>query len=265
MTRAPERGIACPGCPHRAAYISVKNAMGRGRGRVYCGDAGCAVAGPLPPAALTCPGGDEALLPRYRQPVPDATSPATTCAHFVTDRVLIERGTKGADTANHEFDHLPREGATVLLCILASSRASLAAETRADLAQRARELGADDVVMVDPFDTLAAEQVVVSALAAPGAHGIIFASPCVQLQRGADAEAVEVDRFACSGCHRCAQITGCPALRFTPPVYTVDQDACAGCDLCSDYCRTNVIYTPRQRLTPSERHARRVAACGAGR
>ena len=62
----PQTGIACPGCPHRAAFVVVKDAVGRGRGRVFCGDAGCAAVGPLHPAATTCPGGEAALLPRYR-------------------------------------------------------------------------------------------------------------------------------------------------------------------------------------------------------
>ena len=72
--RNAEPGISCPGCPHRAAYVVVKDAVGRGRGRVFCGNAGCRVVGVMHPAATTCPGGEQALLPRYRQAVPDGTA-----------------------------------------------------------------------------------------------------------------------------------------------------------------------------------------------
>ena len=69
-----------------------------------------------------------------------------------------------------------------------------------------------------------------------------------------------LDRYACVGCHRCKQITGCPALVFAPPAYQIDADACTGCDLCTAYCRTHVIYSPRTRMTPEERAAERLAA-----
>ncbi len=40
-TSTAVRGVSCPGCPHRAAYIACKEAMGRGRWRVISGEAGC--------------------------------------------------------------------------------------------------------------------------------------------------------------------------------------------------------------------------------
>ena len=89
----------------------------------------------------------------------------------------------------------------------------------------------------------------------------MFASPCAQLQRGEfQAESVEIDQYACTSCHRCQQITGCPAIAFTPPIFRIDRDACAGCDLCVEYCRTNVIYSPRSRMTPEQRSRARYAA-----
>lgn len=279
--RRPERGIACPGCPHRAAYVAVKEAMGRGRGRVYCGNAGCAAVGAMHPAATAVEGGEGALLPRYRQQVPSGEDHdrAVRCAHFVLDRELMAEEANAANRADaaNPLDHLAREGETVLLCVLASSKDYLVDDAIRALAARSEELGAADVAVVDPFDTLTTGSVIAEALEVPGVHALIFSSPCAQLvARGtarADAaeslaelcEPAEVDRFACVACHRCKQITGCPALSFTPPVYTVDANACAGCDLCCDFCRTHVIYTPRQRLSPAERRALRLAAAGAGR
>ena len=76
----------------------------------------------------------------------------------------------------------------------------------------------------------------------------------------ASSEPVEIDQYACTSCHRCQQITGCPAIAFTPPIFHIDRDACAGCDLCVEYCRTNVIYSPRSRMTPEQRSRARYAA-----
>lgn len=258
--RKPQTGIACAGCPHRAAYVAVKETMGRGRGRVYCGDAGCSIVGSMHPAATTCPGGEAALLPRYRQPIPSGAPAdrAKRCAHFITDQALLAATAEGA-AMPADLDHLEHEGDCVLLCVLASRASSCTDDGAAQLADRARTLGVADVVTVDPFDTLAASAMVENALAAPGVHAIVFVSPCAQLLRSGAPEPAEVDRYTCVGCRRCEQITGCPALTFTPPVASIDPEACAGCDLCGDYCRTHVIYTPRLRMSPAEKHVARLA------
>lgn len=257
---AIERGIACPGCPHRAAYVVCKEALGRGAGRVICGDAGCAGVGPMHPAATACPGGEDALLPRYRQDVPqDGTDEAPAserCIHFVTDVAF------DADDAAERFAGLAAEGRSTVLAILASSRAFLTHEAIESLGERALTMGAEDAVVVDPLDTLRSQDVVTDMLERPGLHTVVFASPCARLIRPEKSlQPAEIDRYACVGCHRCKQITGCPALTFTPPFYQIDADACAGCDLCTSFCRTRVIYTPRDRMTPEERNAQRYAAC----
>ena len=257
---AVEKGIACPGCPHRAAYVVSKEALGRGRGHVICGDAGCAATGPMHPAATACPGGEDALLPRYRQEIPQggsANEPASErCIHFVPDTALA------ADDAAEQLAGLKTEGRTTVLAVLASSRAFLEREAIEDLGERALALGAEDAVVVDPLDTLRSGEVLADMLERPGLHAIVFASPCARLIRAdATPEPAEIDRYACVGCHRCKQITGCPALIFEPPFYRIDTDSCAGCDLCTSYCRTRVIYTPRDRMTPEERSSARYAAC----
>ena len=257
---AIQQGIACPGCPHRAAYVVCKEALGRGAGRVICGNAGCAAVGPMHPAATACPGGEEALLPRYRQEIPQGgtveTPASDRCIHFATDTELT------AEDHTERFAGLAVEGRSTVLAVLASSRAFLAREAIEHLGEQALALGASDAVVVDPLDTLRSQDVVADMLERPGLHAVIFASPCARLTRSdSSIQPAEIDRYACVGCHRCKQITGCPALVFTPPFYQIDADACAGCDLCASYCRTRVIYTPRDRMTPEERSAQRYAAC----
>lgn len=259
--RKPEAGVCCPGCPHRAAYVVVKDALGRGRGKVFCGDAGCTVVGEVHPAATACPGGMARLLPRYAQPVPTTAQagnagsrPVSVCAHFVPDTQF------GADDAAEAFAHLADEGEHVILCVLASSRTYLDAKALESLGDQARKLGAHKVYVADPFDTAASGDLVAKTAQTPGVTCIIFASPCAQLQARHPLEAAEVDRISCVGCQRCVQITGCPALSFQPPAASIDANACAGCDLCLDYCRTHVILSPRVRLSPAERQAMRYQA-----
>ena len=253
------RGVACPGCPHRAAYVACRETLGRGRARVICGDAGCAAVGSMHPAACTCVGGEEALLDRYKAPVPQGGTPqepsCEACIHFVPDAALAR------DDESAELAGLSAEGRVTILAVLASSRAFLTREAIEGLAERALALGCGDAVIVDPFDSQRAAGVLCGALARPGVHAVVFASPCAQIQRGEyEAEPAEIDAYACMSCHRCQQITGCPAISFEPPVFRIDADACAGCDLCVECCRTHVIYSPRSRMTHEQRSRARHAA-----
>lgn len=256
MPRA-EHGIACPGCPHRAAYVVVKDSIGRGRGKVICGNGGCKAVGAIHPAATAQPGGQERLLPRYNKPVPDGsgTAPkAEVCAHFVLDTELME------PDATRSFAQLGNEGETVLLCIMASSAAYLTDEAIESLGNQALALGAVDAAVVDPLDTAGTGVVVKQAAGTPGIHALIFASPCVQLIDLSQFEVTEVDRYQCLGCQRCTQITGCPALSFAPPRASIDPELCSACDLCRDYCPISCILSARSRLTPAERRKERYAA-----
>lgn len=270
-TPRPQKGVLCAGCPHRGAYLAAKNATRGMRGRVICGDVGCPAVGYLYPAAATCPGGMERLLPRYKQEVP--TEPAPVCVHFTRDTAVMRPGTAdasaaekgngaaGPDQSAGDFSAaaLSREGQTAVLGVLASSANCVTQGQIEALGQRLLDLGYGTVVIVDPLDTERAEAVLRDCLAAGGASAVVFASPCTLLMKER-LEAAEVDHFTCVGCHRCWQVTGCPALSFTPPAYRIDPELCAGCDLCVGTCRTQVIYTPRLRMTPEERNTLRYQA-----
>lgn len=255
-------GVSCPGCPHRAAYIACRKAMGRKADRIICGDAGCSEVGFLHPAATTCPGGEALLLDRYKTgvPAPAGDCGKTTCGVCV---YLLPDEAMAAAEVPEELSSLAQEGSSVILGILASSRAFLTREALEGLGELALGLGCADAVIVDPFDSARCHEVLSRMIGEAGFHAVVFASPCAQLQHGPyEAEPAEIDRYACTSCHRCLQVTGCPAISFTPPVFSIDPDLCAGCDLCREHCRTHVIYSPRSRMTPEERsRARYTAVC----
>lgn len=258
----PQRGVICPGCPHRAAYVVVKEAMGRGRGHVICGDAGCRAVGAVHPAASACAGGQAALLPRYNQAVPvgSAAEPGSErCAHFVLDADIMAE-----QTGRFSRERLATEGVAALLCVMASSARHLAESGMAELVERLSALGYEEVAVVDPFDTQGTTETARDMLTVVGARAVVFASPCAQLMGRSPLDPAAVGRLSCVGCMRCVQITGCPALRFAPPAAEIDPDACAGCDLCADFCRTHVIYSPRTGLSLGQRHRERFEAAGVG-
>ena len=250
----PQQGVLCAGCPHRGAYLAAKNATRGMRGRVICGDVGCPAVGYLYPAAAACPGGMERLLDRYKQEIPtEPTAPA--CVRFIRDTAL-----GSADTAElFSADALACEGQSVVLAVLASSAACTTREAIEALGEQLLAGGIKTVAIVDPLDLERAETVLRELVGQGGVSAVIFASPCNLLIKE-PLEPAEVDRYTCVGCHRCVQITGCPALSLAPPAYRIDPDLCAGCDLCVTTCRTQVIYTPRLRMTPEQRNALRYEA-----
>ena len=192
-----ERGVSCAGCPHRAAYIACKEALGRGKNKVICGNAGCAATGYMHPAATPCTGGEDVLLPRYKQEVPSGGAvdqPAVeACIHFALDTEVA------ADDAPRRFAGLAAEGAVTILAVMVSSRAFLGAEAIEGLCQHiVEDLRIDDVVAVDPLDTLACTDILRDMLARPGVHAVAFCSPCVQLQGDRAPEPVYLYHLFCA-------------------------------------------------------------------
>ena len=116
----PQRGICCAGCPHRAAYVVVKDVIRRGRGHVICGEAGCPAVGHVHPAATACPGGQAELMSMYNKPVPQGTPEepgSVVCAHFALDADVA-----ADDGARFGAEQLAGEGACAILCVMASSK-----------------------------------------------------------------------------------------------------------------------------------------------
>lgn len=260
---SPQKGICCAGCPHRAAYVVVKDAIRRGRGHIICGDAGCPAVGLVHPAATACPGGQDRLLPRYNHAVPKGTPEepgSVICAHFALDAAV------GADDGSvYGAAQLAEEGACAILCVMTSRKRYLEQSAIEDLGRHLIDMGYGDVALADPLDTAGSEQMLGEIIATGGVHAVVFASPCAQLQRRVPLEPAEVDPYTCVGCQRCVQIIGCPALSFRPPTAFIDPDICTGCDLCADYCRTKSIGSARADMDPRTRSTQRYAAAGADR
>ena len=164
-SRPIERGVACPGCPHRAAYVICKGgAQARARARdlrrrrVRSRRAHA-------PRRLCVRGRAVRAARPLQDPRPlggTAQAPASeACVHFIPDTVLA-----GKDAAS-ELGDIKAEGRVVILAVLASSRAFLTREAVEDLGARALDLGCDDAVVVDPFDSQRAMDVLGGALARP--------------------------------------------------------------------------------------------------
>lgn len=261
--------VLCAGCPHRASFLAVKEAVGA-REAVYAGDIGCYTLGCNHPLDTTdtclCMGAGVTVAQGLETAARLAGDAETLHVGFVGDSTFFASAMTGIANAVYNRHRMclcvldnattamtgsqPHPGTGVTLMGTRSTPISIPAVCRA--------LGCDMVEVVDPLDHDAAVEAARRALACEGVSVVVFESPCVQLYR--PLEPVFVDAGKCRSCGRCVRATACPALSMAPAapgerrgVAQIDAALCVGCDLCVRSCPFDALTTPRAGLTPAER------------
>jgi len=260
---APPRGMTfCPGCPHRASYWSIHNALELdGRGGFVCGDIGCYVMGTLPAGfstvkTLHCMGAGSGIasgfgkLRRFGMDQPviavcgdstffHAAMPALANAiHQRSPFTLILLDNRG--TAMTGFQPHPGSQTNVL----GEEAPAL------DMEKICRAMGAK-VETGDPFDLENTREKLNRLLEyGEGAKVLILKQACALSpeRRGHKRYEVAVDETRCRGescgCNRlCTRIFGCPGLVWDreKSVSRIDEILCAGCGVCADICPAGAI------------------------
>lgn len=260
---APPRGMTfCPGCPHRASYWSINNALKLdGRGGFVCGDIGCYVMGTMPAGFSTCKtlhamGSGSGIasgfgkLKRFGMDQPvmavcgdstffHAAMPALANAiHQRSPFTLILMDNRG--TAMTGFQPHPGSPTNVLGDAVPAL----------DMEKMCRAMGAK-VEVSDPFDLKKTQQKLNHLMEyAEGAKVLILRQACVLSpeRRGKKKYDMAVDESRCRGedcgCNRlCTRIFGCPGLIWNreKKVSLVDDIICTGCGVCADICPVGAI------------------------
>ncbi|MBQ9344337.1 MAG: indolepyruvate ferredoxin oxidoreductase subunit alpha [Kiritimatiellae bacterium] len=249
--------VLCAGCPHRASFYAVKQAM-KGKKSLFCGDIGCYTLGNARPLDMVdtclCMGAGIALAQGVWRVEPD-----TTCFAFVGDSTFFASALTGIVNAVYS-------GADLTVVVLDNSTTAMTGHQphpgtgrtiRGDVAPRVsiegilRGIGLATVETVDPLDLPAAVATVRRVAAEPGVKAIVFRSPCAVLAKPGPALRVDPDR--CIGCGRCAKELGCPALslRERPDsgrkLAVIDETQCNGCGLCAGLCPVGAIGKGEQQ------------------
>lgn len=238
--------VLCAGCPHRASFYAVKQAM-RGKKTIYCGDIGCYTLGNARPLDMCdtclCMGAGINIAQGVGRVEPD-----THCFAFVGDSTFFASGVTGVVNAFYNQ-------ANMTLCVLDNSTTAMTGHqphpgtgrtamgekvTPVSIERVLRAIGLTVVETVDPLDLQATVETVARVDAEPGVKAIIFKSPCVFLYKpGAQSH---VDPARCVGCQRCVKQLGCPAL--VPQAdgkVKIDDSQCTGCTLCEQVCPFDAI------------------------
>ena len=237
--------VLCAGCPHRASFYAVKQAM-KGKKTIFCGDIGCYTLGNARPLEMVdtclCMGAGLGIAQAIHHLEPDRS-----CFAFVGDSTFFASALPGVVNAVYNQ-------ASFTLVVLDNSTTAMTghqphpgtgktvmgqAVDKVSIEKVLRGIGLTFVETLDPLNLPAAVDAVKRAADAPGVKAIIFRSPCIALSRPTARAAV--DSAKCIGCRKCIREIGCPALSFTAGRAVIDPGQCTGCSLCAQLCPTGAI------------------------
>ncbi|MBR6408320.1 MAG: indolepyruvate ferredoxin oxidoreductase subunit alpha [Clostridia bacterium] len=236
--------ILCAGCPHRASFYAVKQAM-RGKKAVFSGDIGCYTLGNAAPLNTT----DTCLCMGAGFTVPQGLERAGDDAihiGFVGDSTFFHSGITGIINAVYNrtdmiavvldnsttamTGHQPHPGIGKTMMGDVSRKISIEKVLNA--------LEVTSVRVVDPLDLAAAVEAVKQAAEEKGVRCIVFRSPCIAIVKPAKKMAVKDD---CRKCQKCIRELGCPALSLENGRAVIEPSLCTGCGLCAQVCPFDMI------------------------
>ena len=237
--------VLCAGCPHRASFFAVKEAM-NGKKSVFCGDIGCYTLGNAIPLDMVdtclCMGAGVNITQGIGKIEPD-----TNCFAFVGDSTFFASAITGAVNAVYNQ-------ANMTLVVLDNSTTAMTGHQphpgtgrtmmgqvvdKVSIQDVLRGVGVKTVETVDPLDLKTAVETVKRVAAEDGVKAIIFKSPCAVLIKSGKPAVINPDK--CTNCKRCIKTLGCPGIVMRDGRPAIENSLCTGCGLCSQVCPFGAI------------------------
>lgn len=237
--------VLCAGCPHRASFYAVKQAM-KGKKAVFCGDIGCYTLGNAAPLDMVdtclCMGADITVAQGIKR-----IEPETVCFSFIGDSTFFASGITGVVNAVYNQTD-------IVIIILDNSTTAMTGQQphpgtgrtmmgeiseKISIEKTLEAVGVRSVEICDPFDMENAKAVVQRAAEGNGVRAVIFRAPCIAVSKPAGKLAV--NKSNCIGCGKCIREIGCPALSMRDKKAYIEPSLCTGCGLCAGLCPVNAI------------------------
>ncbi len=238
--------VLCAGCPHRASFYAVKQAM-KGKKSYFCGDIGCYTLGNAMPLDMCdtclCMGAGVTMAQGFHWVDPKMEGAAFA---FIGDSTFFASGMTGVVNAVYNE-------ANVVICILDNSTTAMTGHQphpgtgrnmMGDIVEKVsienilRGIGLKFVETVDPLDLDKAVDTVKRAAAEKGVKAIIFKSPCIAIAKST--KKAEISE-KCIQCKKCIREIGCPAIVVENGKVMIDTNLCTGCNLCTQVCPVSAI------------------------
>ncbi len=239
--------VLCAGCPHRASFYAVKQAM-KGKKTIYCGDIGCYTLGNAKPLDMCdtclCMGAGINIAQGVWHVEPD-----TKAFAFVGDSTFFASGISGV--VNGFYNQ-----ADLTLVILDNSTTAMTGHQphpgtgmtvmgevveKVDMESVLHGIGIQIVETVNPLDHENAVATVRRVAEEPGVKAIIFRYPCI-VKFKPKGKRAQVNSDQCIACKRCITELGCPGLVLRDGKAYIDETLCTGCTLCEQICPVHAIH-----------------------
>ena len=235
--------VLCAGCPHRASFYAVKQAM-KGKKAVFSGDIGCYTLGNAMPLDMVdtclCMGADVTMAQGLHRAEPDAVH-----FSFIGDSTFFASGITGGVNAVYN-------GTDIVLIVLDNSTTAMTGHQphpgtgvtmMGDVAQKISiqkilEAIGVSVTVADPLDLKSAISAVKDAAEQKGVRAIIFKSPCIAVTKPSGGYTVT---DSCIGCKKCIKELGCPAVVLNSGKVEIEPSLCFGCGVCAKVCPVSAI------------------------
>ncbi len=236
--------VLCAGCPHRASFYAVKQAM-KGRKANFCGDIGCYTLGNAMPLDMTdtclCMGAGVTMAQGLHWTDKEAVNFA-----FIGDSTFFASGITGIINAVYNE-------ADMILCILDNSTTAMTGHqphpgtgknmmgdiiAKVDIIKILEGIGLSKIITVNPFDQDASINAIKECADTKGCKAIIFKSPCIALFKPEKHMTIS-DK--CIKCKKCIKEIGCPAISVDNDNVVIDSSLCNGCGLCTGICPVKAI------------------------
>ncbi|MCH5185467.1 MAG: indolepyruvate ferredoxin oxidoreductase subunit alpha [Oscillospiraceae bacterium] len=237
--------VLCAGCPHRASFYAVKEAM-KGKKTVFCGDIGCYTLGNAMPLDMVdtclCMGAGINIAQGIGKMEPD-----TCCFAFVGDSTFFASAITGVVNAVYNR-------ANMTLIVLDNSTTAMTGHQphpgtgrtmmgeivqKISIEKVLSGIGVTAVETADPLDLEASVACVRAVSERDGVKAVIFKSPCIAVTKPAGAKKVNKDK--CIRCKKCVTSLGCPAITIQEDTVCIDGGLCTGCGLCAQVCPVGAI------------------------
>ena len=250
----PRRPALCPGCPHRASFFSIRQAIPNA---VNPSDIGCYTLGVNQKAvdAVTDMGASVTMSSGFYL-AHKAAGVERPIVATIGDSTFFHMGLPGLVSAvynKHPF----------VLAILDNSTTAMTGGQanpgvgdklrkndrgrRVDIEGACRGCGVTWVKTLEAYDVAAGKEAVKEAWEHAKAHSepaaIIFRHPCMLLGPEQDVVKVTVDPEKCVGCKFCINFFNCPGLVFDEArkkAY-IDERFCVSCGVCISVCPHGAI------------------------
>jgi len=251
--------VLCAGCPHRASFFAVKEAVralqGNTQRAVFSGDIGCYTLGNAAPLNMTdtciCMGASITAAQGLARAEPGVTHFA-----FIGDSTFFHSGITGVINAIYNQTDIivvildngttamtgnqPHPGMGITMMNTRPKKISIEKILKA--------AGVSSLIKVNPFNQKAAKNAVRKLMAQNGTHNtgvrvLLFEAPCINIKAAKikRKETVFINSSKCTGCKLCVNRLGCPAISYNIGKAVIDKTLCTGCGICMNICPPGAI------------------------